>query len=106
MRRVYGSFDLLAVHHARNVLATSGIDTLVRNEYLSSAAGELPPAECQIELWVLRDTDAARAEALLREEPPAAQRQSVWRCEHCGEVCESQFTQCWNCSASGPAHAA
>lgn len=105
MRRVYGSFDLLAVHHARNILATNGIDALVRNEYLSSAAGELPPAECQIELWVLRDADAARAEALLRAGPPAPQRQSVWRCERCGEVSEPQFTQCWSCGASDPAQA-
>ena len=103
MRRVYSSFDLLAVHHARNVLETCGIGAVVRNELLSSAAGQLPPADCQIELWVLRDADAERAETLLRYgAPPAAAAQGAWRCAGCGEVSEAQFTQCWNCGALQP----
>lgn len=96
MRRVYSSFNLAAVHHAKNVLQNEGIAAAVRNEYLSSAMGELPPAECQIELWVLDDADAVRAEALLREPP---RRGAPWRCSHCGERSEAQFTHCWKCGA-------
>jgi hypothetical protein len=98
MRRVYSSFNLLAVHHAKNVLETEGIRSIVKNEHLSSAMGELPPAECQAELWVLRDDDAPRAERLLRNGPQAAG--APWRCAACGEVSEPQFTQCWNCSVA------
>lgn len=98
MRRVYSSFDLVAVHHARNVLESEGIGAVVRNEILSSAAGELPPADCQIELWVLSDADAPRAEALLRFDGEGlAGGGAPWRCEACGESCEAQFTQCWQC---------
>ena len=98
MRRVYSSFDLIAVHHARNVLESEGIDAVVRNEILSSAAGELPPADCQIELWVLSDADAPRAEALLRfERGGLAGAGAPWRCDTCGEPAEAQFTQCWQC---------
>ena len=43
MQRVYSSFNLLAVHHAKNVLETEGIRATVKNEHLSSAMGELPP---------------------------------------------------------------
>ena len=96
MRRVYSSFNLLAVHHAKNVLETEGIRSTVKNEHLSSAMGELPPAECQVELWVLRDDDALRAERLLRYGAEASG--APWRCAACGEVSEPQFTQCWNCS--------
>lgn len=103
MRRVYGSFDLLAVHHARNVLETAGIRAVVRNEFLSSAAGELPLTDCQIELWVLADGDVAPAEALLRfDAPPAAAPRSAWRCARCAEESEPQFTQCWNCGDVRP----
>ena len=98
MRRVYSSFNLLAVHHAKNVLETEGIRATVRNEHLSSAMGELPPAECQAELWVLRDNDAPRAERLLHNGPQAGG--TPWRCAACGEVLEPQFTQCWNCSVA------
>jgi hypothetical protein len=96
LRRVFSSFNLAAVHHAKNVLQTEGIASAVRNEYLSSAMGELPPAECQIELWVLNDADASRAEALLRAPP---QRGAPWQCPRCGERCEPQFTHCWKCGA-------
>ena len=95
MKRVFSSFDRIAVHHACNLLAAQGIRAQVRNEILSSAMGELPPAECQAELWVLEDADAGRALALLRRGPERGG--ASWRCGACGEVSESQFTQCWKC---------
>ena len=95
MKRVYSSYNLAAVHHARNVLEAAGIRAVVRNQFLSSAMGELPPAECQPQLWVLDDADAARAEALLfRAEPPG----EPWSCQ-CGETLGGQFTQCWKCGS-------
>jgi hypothetical protein len=97
MQRVYSSFNLQAAHHAKNVLQNEGIGATVRNEHLASAMGELPPAECQFEVWVLRDDDGPRAEALLRQGPSG--RGAAWRCPRCGEVSEPQFTQCWKCGA-------
>lgn len=97
MRRVFSSFDLVAVHHARNLLEAEGIRAEVRNERLSSAMGELPPAECQAEVWVLEAGDAARAERLLREGARASG--PPWTCA-CGERIEPQFTQCWRCGAT------
>ena len=97
MRRVYSSFNLQLVHHNANLLAVEGIRAVVRNEILSSAMGELPPAECQAELWV-DDADFARAEQILsREEIPG----SRWTCD-CGEALEAQFTQCWRCGSLRP----
>ncbi len=101
MKRVYSSFNLAAVHHAKNLLAAEGIPSVVRNEYLSSAMGDLPPAECQAELWLLDPRDAARAEELLFRRQPSG---APWLCA-CGERSEAQFTQCWKCGAyrnSGP----
>lgn len=98
MRRVFSSFDLVAVHHARNLLQAEGIRAEVRNERLASAMGELPPAECQAEVWVLDASEAQRAERLLREGPPASG--PPWACVDCGEPMEPQFTQCWRCGAT------
>ena len=101
MKRIYSSFNLAAVHHAKNLLAAEGIRAVVKNEFLSSAMGDLPPAECQAELWLLDPRDAARAEELLFRPPP---RGDAWLCS-CGERSEAQFTQCWKCGAyrnSGP----
>ncbi len=96
MKRVFGSFNRIAVYHAKNLLEAEGIRTEMRNEFLVSAMGELPPAECQAELWVVDDEDAARAWAILRRPAPSG---PDWTCARCGEVSGPQFTQCWKCGA-------
>lgn len=93
MKRIYSSHDLLAVHHAKNVLEAAGIRAVVKNEILSSAMGELPPAECLAEVWVRR-ADAERAEKVLNQAPAD---ETPWQCASCGERQEPQFTQCWKC---------
>jgi Putative prokaryotic signal transducing protein len=94
LKRVFSSYNQTAVYHARNLLENEGIETLVRNAILSSAMGELPPAECQAEVWVLNDADEARATAILRTEASGPD----WTCA-CGEKLGPQFTQCWRCGA-------
>jgi hypothetical protein len=98
VKRVYSSHNLALVHHSRNLLEAEGVRTEVRNEFLGSAMGELPPAECQPEVWVLRDQDAERAEAILSGERSRAPGPH-WVCADCSEECEDQFTQCWRCGA-------
>ena len=93
MKRVFSSFNRIAVHHAKNLLTAEGIGAEVRNEFLSSAMGELPPAECQAEVWVA-DQDLEKSEAILRRKPAGPD----WRCA-CGETLGPQFTQCWSCGA-------
>lgn len=94
MKRVFGSYNQQLVHHAKNLLEGAGIEVQVRNQYLSSAMGELPPAECEAQLWV-EDADLARAEEMLRAGPPPG---PDWTCA-CGERLGAQFTQCWRCGA-------
>jgi hypothetical protein len=98
MKRVFSSHNAVLVHHFRNLLEAEGIETAVRNLALASAMGELPPAECQAELWVLRNEDAARAAETLRPRAPSG---AAWRCA-CGETLAAQFTQCWNCGSPRP----
>jgi len=95
LKRVFSSWNLAAVHHARNVLDAAGIRAVVKNEYLSSAMGDLPPAECQAELWILREADQATAEQLLFRPQPTG---PDWQC-NCGEHLGAQFSQCWNCGS-------
>ena len=97
MKRVFGSYNQTAVYHARNLLEQAGIEVLIKNAFLSSAMGELPPTECQAELWVFDDADAPLAEKILSEKTPGAD----WTCA-CGETLGAQFTQCWRCGAARP----
>ena len=68
----------------------------MKNEVLASAMGELPPAECQVEVWVMDPAEAARAERLLREGVPTSG--APWTCPACGERLEPQFSACWRCA--------
>ena len=97
MKRVFSSHNLQLAHHARNLLAAEGIGAEVRNEILSSAMGELPPAECQAEVWV-DAAHSARAERILRGTVSGPD----WTCAGCGETSGAQFTQCWRCGAYRP----
>jgi hypothetical protein len=92
VKRIFSSHNLQVVHHARNLLEAAGIRAAVRNEYLGSAMGELPPAECEFELWVLSEADVLRAEEVLQ----ASESGTDWRCG-CGETLGAQFTACWRC---------
>ena len=92
MKRVFASYNQTLVHHAKNLLEAAGIEVVIRNQHLSSAMGELPPAECEAELWVLDERDAAKAGILLKPQEAGPE----WRCA-CGELLGGQFTQCWRC---------
>ena len=96
MKRVFSSYNAVLAHHTRNLLEAEGIETQVRNQMLSSAMGELPPTECQMEIWVLNDDDLPRAMGVLRRPAPSG---PDWTCAGCGEVSGPQFTQCWKCGA-------
>lgn len=100
MKRVYSGKDPLMIGHLKNVLETFGINCITRKFDLSCAAGELPPIECWPELWV-EDRKHAEAEAILKKTlAPLNSVKKPWRCDHCGEEIEGQFTECWKCGQS------
>jgi hypothetical protein len=80
----------------KSLLEEAGIPSLIRNEFLSVAAGEVP--FLPTELWILNDEDYPRAKELvdgLRDEK--IEIHEPWLCPDCGEMIEGQFTSCWKC---------
>jgi len=49
----------------RIIVAVFVLMSLFKNEYLAIAMGDLPPAECYQELWVLDAADFPQAQAVL-----------------------------------------
>jgi len=96
LKRIFSSHNLQVVHHLRNLLEVEGIRAVVRNEMLSSAMGELPPAECQVELWVVDESHLKRATEILAPRPVTG---ADWTCA-CGEASGPQFTHCWRCGSA------
>ena len=105
MKKLYTTQNPLMISHLKNILESGGVECVVKNLYLSSAAGELPPIECWPELWVIDDASYAEArEVLDRALAPLRSVSEPWKCRKCGSEVEGQFSECWNCGSSRPLH--
>jgi len=99
MKKLTSADSLITINHYKNLLASEGIPSQIRNEHLGSIMGEMPFVETWPELWVINDLDFDRATQLLDaadSESPIA----PWKCKKCGEENEGQFAACWKCNTS------
>jgi hypothetical protein len=105
MKRVYRNESLVMITHLKNLLEHAGIGSVVKNDRLMGAMGEIPFLECWPELWVVNDRDEARAAEIIRDTLSSEQPVGGdWVCRSCGEKIEGQFAQCWQCGADCPGH--
>ncbi len=97
MKKLYSAQNISLPAYLKAALEEQGIACIIRNEYLSGGAGELPPTDCWPELWVVDEERYAEARKLvttLLETPPAREART---CPGCGERLEPQFSTCWRC---------
>lgn len=101
MKRVFASQDRAALAIVHGMLADEGIETTIQNENTSAVSGEVPFMLALPEVWVLRDEDEAPARVIVERfhsgEALDQKPSQPWKCPHCGEMIEGQFTACWNC---------
>ena len=106
MRQVFVAKHPTEAHFVRGLLEADGISAEVHGESLFSVRGEGPATpETLPSVWVVDESDAARAQVILAEYGRQDIRdvdQANWRCPNCGERVESQFTECWHCGTSRP----
>ncbi|MBK6512029.1 MAG: DUF2007 domain-containing protein [Haliea sp.] len=98
---VYTNGNRFIVSNARNILESYGFKLFVKNEYASSAIGEVSPFDSWVELWVVNDRDYDRACSVL-ENALSKKGASPWVCKTCNEENDESFDFCWSCGA-GPA---
>jgi len=95
--KVFENFDFSRVGQMQSLLESHGIRTFIRNEYGSSVVGELPFVEVVPQLFVLEDSDAARAIELLKLDLPVTDAADDWVCPECGIDIDGNFSRCWKC---------
>ena len=100
MQRVYAAANLTEAYLLLHRLQHAGIAARVFNEHAVGAMGEIPFTHAYPELWVERDTDAARARAVIAEYERGSNGADPWPCPHCGESNPPAFETCWRCSAA------
>jgi hypothetical protein len=102
MKKLTTADSLIMISHYRNILASEGIPSFIRNEYLGSIIGEMPFQEVWPELWVKNDLDYDRARQLIDSDAIAEESPNApWTCKHCGTENEGQFAACWSCEEVG-----
>ncbi len=97
MKRVFTAPDPSLVHHARNLLESAGIVSIVQGELRGVASGELPPIQCWPELWILETDDYQEACRVLRGLDVPDGSGEPWECHVCHETIDPPFTACWQC---------
>lgn len=98
MKLVYTTEDRIYLYHLKNILEARDIECVIKNERLSSLAGEMPITQCWPELWVKDNLKADYAKELIKTAEQLAQdSDETWVCKNCGEEHSAQFTDCWNC---------
>ena len=103
MIKIFEDFDLARVGQFQSVLEAEGIQTHLRNQFMSSAMGEIPFVEVLPELWILEDGDLARASSLIKDLlGDSTKNEPDWTCAECDAVVEAVFDRCWQCSTPRP----
>lgn len=103
MQRIYSAGDSVTIDYLQSVLDAAGIESLIKNQYLSGAAGGLPPNECWPELWIADESHYEESLRLIAAAlAPPARDLCDWTCPGCGELIERQFGECWKCGAHSP----
>ncbi|MEA3545325.1 MAG: DUF2007 domain-containing protein [Thermodesulfobacteriota bacterium] len=95
---VFCYYDRLQAGLLQEILASEGIECLLRNDQLSAAIGEIPFIECHPELWVIDNEALPRAQMFLNawlENDMSTL--DPWICPTCGECSEGHFGACWAC---------
>jgi Putative prokaryotic signal transducing protein len=102
MKRVFTATTMSADQEiVKGLLDEAGIPSMIRNEHLAMALGEL--ADGSPEIWILNDEDYPRAKEIVDDlRKSNVETAQPWICSDCGEEIEGQFTSCWNCGKDRP----
>lgn len=96
MKLIYTHENKLLVENARNLLQIEGINTVIKNEFSSGAAGDLAPMDTWPELWLVDESQFTTAKTVI-EAMQAKACGDDWRCNQCQEINGAAFEVCWSC---------
>ncbi len=99
MIRLKSGVGPFVIQQYYDALTEQGIKCVLRNQFISGAAGELPAQDLEPELWLMDIEDAAHAESVWQSLQSDSEAQE-WVCQACNEEQEAEFNVCWNCQQS------
>jgi hypothetical protein len=107
MLRVFIAEHPAQAHLVEDLLRSNGIGAHVVGEsLLNTIPGASVIPGTAPEVWLLDPSQAEPARELIRRflagEPLPEAAGPAWPCPKCGELLESQFSDCWQCGTPKP----
>ena len=98
MKLIYTHENRFFVANAKNILEAHDFDIVVKNEFVSSAIGEVSPFDSWVELWLRNDSDYEKACDIIGS-ALSKDGDLEWLCGSCSEKNDASFELCWNCQS-------
>jgi hypothetical protein len=99
MKMIYTNENPFIVSNAKNILESHGIDVILKNEFSSSAVGEISAFDTWVEIWVRNGSDYEKAFEII-ESSLSPKDADEWLCDECEEDNDAAFEICWNCQSA------
>ena len=96
--RIYRHPVLANVTIVQTALQAEGIASEIRGAY----GRRMTYHALDVELWLVDDSQEARAREIVEVANQAPQELPGWTCAECGEEVEGHYAQCWRCGAEAP----
>jgi putative signal transducing protein len=99
MKKICSAPNLMEAQIMLDLLGHASISARLFNEHAQGGLGDIPFTHAYPEVWVIRDSDFERGQAIVKafEKMPLENR--VVFCRACGEENPRNFQLCWHCSA-------
>ncbi|MGH8762375.1 MAG: DUF2007 domain-containing protein [Nitrosospira sp.] len=99
MKKICSAASLIEAQIMLDLLEHANINARLFNEHAQGGVGDIPFTHAYPEVWVIRDSDFARGQAIVRafEKTPVETR--IVFCRTCGEENPHNFQLCWKCGA-------
>ncbi|WP_371372308.1 DUF2007 domain-containing protein [Thalassotalea aquiviva] len=102
MQKIYSADNLIQVHHIKNILESHQIECIIKNQNLTSIAGEVPSVECWPQVWLINPEQADLANQLIEQQKSGVIDTTLWECHSCREKIDANFEICWQCGTLKP----
>ena len=102
MQFVYSDDNRFIVHNLYNLLSAEGFPVVLKNEFTGSVAGDVPPQDAQVEIWLKDDEQMTEVQSFINHWQ--AEEGDDWICSACKESNGSAFELCWSCGEPQVGH--
>ncbi len=102
MLKVYDAENQIDAQLALDALQSAEIEVVMKGQFLSGAAGELP-ASGLVTLWVVDPDSESKARDIIADyESRKHLSGPPQECPGCSEMIDGNFVCCWNCGEELP----